>query len=63
MSRRPKRDQRTAMEKGAAMAYVAATAKVAQLTRMPFQLDAFDDRRAILREWIGIQNAALLALT
>lgn len=64
MSRRSgtiRREQRTASEKGAAMAYVAAVERLHRLDTEP-QLDLFVSRPDLRREWLGILGAAVAAL-
>lgn len=51
----------TARERGAVMALQAAIERLHQLDKQP-QLDLFPSRRATRAEWIGIANAALLAV-
>lgn len=55
------RDQRTAMERGACMAYVAAVVRIRHIEADP-QLHLFESRRLLLAEWYGIRSAAALAL-
>lgn len=51
----------TARERGAAIALAASTARLRALDSES-QLDMFNTRRALRAEWVGIANAARLAV-
>ena len=62
MSRRKAvHEQRTLRERGAAIAYVSAVERLRKLDAER-QLDLYQSRAALRREWVDIQTAAALVL-